>query len=153
MRKGRSRTSVFEDRLQLSASVISNVISLGYTGALHLSVESNIPTRREMSLNQRELDILKNKLPRQKMERANILLKLDVEFNFNRTALAEFLESQELLGYSRASLYKLLGNPVLNSEEYRVLERICVKIGQSDLLPLIVSRGVARQFLTGSLGT
>jgi hypothetical protein len=106
-----------------------------------------------MSLNRREFEILKNKLPRQKMERVNILLKLDVAFNFNRTSLAEFLERQGLIGYSRANIYKLLGSPVLNSEEYKVLERVCVRIGQSDLVPLIVSRGIAHQFLTGSLGT
>jgi hypothetical protein len=112
-----------------------------------------IPTGKEMSLNTRELEILKNKLPREKMERLNILLKLDVAFDFNRTALAEFLESQGLIGYSRPHLYKMLGNPVLSSEEYRVLNMVFVRIGKPDLVPLIVSSSVAKQFFTGSPGT
>jgi len=106
-----------------------------------------------MSLNARELEILRNKLPREKMKRLNILLKLDVAFNFNRTALAEFLESQGLTGYSRPHLYKMLGNPVVSSEEYKILNRVFVRIGKPELVPLIVSHSAARQFFTGSLGT
>jgi hypothetical protein len=106
-----------------------------------------------MSLNQRELEILKNKLPRQKMERVNILLKLDVAFSFNRTRLAEFLRNQGLVGYSRSHLYKMLGNHVVNSVDYAVLKRISLRIGKPEVVPLILSYNVARQFFTGSLGT
>jgi hypothetical protein len=92
-------------------------------------------------------------MPSARIERINILLRLDVAFNFNRTKLTEFLKSQELIGYSRSHLYKLLGNPVLSSEEYNVLNRVFERIGKTELLPLIISQPVAKKFFTGSLGT
>jgi hypothetical protein len=106
-----------------------------------------------MKLNEHDLQILRNKLPRQEIQRKNILLELDVAFNFNRTKLAEFLANNGLIGYSRTHLYKILGPPVLRADEYRTMKKVFIRIGKPDLLPLIVSRGVWRNFFTGSLGS
>jgi len=106
-----------------------------------------------MELNEFQLRILKDKLPRQEIQRRNLLLELDVAFEFNRTELARFLEGYGLIGYSRSHLYKILGAPVLRAEEHKVLKEVLFRIGEPDLLPLIVRKGVYRSFLSGSLGS
>ena len=106
-----------------------------------------------MKLTDWEIQILRNKLPKQKDKRWNILIRIDVAFQFNRTNAARFLASHNLTGYSRPHLYKLLGPPVLRAKEYEVMKTVFERIGREDLLPYIVARGVARNFFTGSLGS
>lgn len=104
-------------------------------------------------LNDWEFEILDNKLPRQKVLRINILLGLDIEFNFNRTKLAKFLEKENLPGYSRGSLYKILGSPVLRSDEYKAMQIALERIGETTLLNLIVRKSICKIHANGSLGS
>jgi hypothetical protein len=106
-----------------------------------------------MELNEFELQILRNKLPSQDIQRKNIMLKLDIASNFNRTELARFLAGYGLVGYSRTHLYKILGAPVLRAEEYEIMKKALIRIGEPDLLSLIIQKGLYRLFLSGSLGS
>ncbi len=97
----------------------------------------------DYELNPWQLDILKNKLPSQAVLRFNVLLALDVFFRFNRTRLAKCLESNCLLGYSRANLYKILGSPVFTPDAYESLFK-AFGTEDSEILGLILARAIYR---------
>jgi hypothetical protein len=103
-------------------------------------------------LNEWEIQVLKNKLPDQKILRRNILLRLDVALDFNRIKLAQCIAKQGLNGYSRQHLYKILGKPTINSKEYKIMSKAFNRIGNPELLNLIIQRNVYKAITNSSLG-
>jgi hypothetical protein len=107
----------------------------------------------EFKLNDWETQVLKDKLPRQRILLRSILFGLDIAFGFNRTKLAEFLKTQHLIGYSRPNLYKILGPPMLSSQEYEKMNELLTRMGAPHLLRLLLQRKAYRAISEGSLGS
>jgi hypothetical protein len=123
--------------------------------AKQVRVAENCATNPQVDktyINEWQLQILKNKLPCERVFRHNILTSLDIAFEFNRSALARYLAKQGLTGYSRQHLYKLLGNPIVCSKEYVIMKRVFSRIGEPSLLPLMIQKKGYKKINYSALG-
>jgi len=95
-----------------------------------------------------EREVLMNKFPSYQERRIKLLLRLDINFGFNRLALSRYLISQGLKGYSTRSIERIIGKPVLLKSEYRILKEIFIK-RRLDLvfLQLLISKRTYRRLL------
>jgi hypothetical protein len=137
------------ERIRQTKMAVAQESRLGFLEPMQISESSS----SEFELNDWEKQVLKDKLPRQRILLRSILFELDIAFGFNRTKLAEFLKTQRLIGYSRPNLYKILGPPMLASKEYEKMNELLTRMGAPHLLRLLIQRKAYRAISEGSLGS
>ena len=109
--------------------------------------------RIKYKLTEREVQILRNKSHSEQAQRQKILLKLDSEFNYNRTKMAEYLRLYGMHGYGRSHIYKIIGKPVFKAKKFKIISEELSRVGGSDLLLLIVQKNAQKISSKSKLGS